>query len=78
MSDDQDVDTSALAAELCVVALSDHNDPTLAILTLMQAAASLCVVRLKPAAFAVEVFTGAAQLQLQQLASLLRPDRVRQ
>ena len=73
-----DPDTSVLAAHLVTLALDDHNDPMLALLTLMQAAASLCLVRLTPASFAIDAFTGAAKVHGDQLRSVLRPDRVRQ
>ncbi|MGI4947401.1 MAG: hypothetical protein ACRYHC_01720 [Janthinobacterium lividum] len=73
-----DPDTSASAVSLLQTALALEPDPLIALLALMQAAASLCLVRLTPATFAAASFDGAAATQGKKLAQVLGVGKVRQ
>ena len=73
-----DEDHTVLAGQLAAHTLQETGDVLVAIQTLVLAAASLCMTKLSPAAFALDAFRGAMTLQHDVMTEVLGAGTVRQ
>ena len=78
IEDQDDDDTSELAADLAERAVAGTSDPLSALTTLMQAAGTVCLTQLTPPAFALAAYQGAMTLSHEQLTAVLCPELGRQ
>lgn len=69
---------TVLAGRVAIDAINELGDPFTALLAIMTAASSICLVRISPPQAAMAAFEGAASLALERLADVLGAGEVRQ